>query len=296
MRKELDLELTALACVDPRVALVVADLGPFSSFREQHPSKFYNVGVAEANSVGLAAGLASEGRRVFLFGVAGFTIYRAFEQLKFDIGYWKQPVCVIGTGFGWKYFRLGRGHHAPDDFAMMQLIPNFRFFAPATAKSLGMFVRQGYNMPCYIRLGEGLPPVKIPPPAVGLHLRLIALGELQKRCISAVQRVRALGWDVGLTSIEELSPEGVVCLLGKPTQSPPLFVVEDHVRIGGIGDLIRNCGYPVADHLFLPTDVERISNSEEELVTSYGFDSASLEDRMIRILRKTTLANGVPEA
>ena len=126
MRDQLDNTLVRLAEKDDRVRLVVADIGRFREYSRRYPERLINVGVAEANAVGVAAGLASEGLRVFIYSVAGFIIHRGLEQIRYSIGFWNQPVCLFGTGFGWQYCFIGRGHHAPMD---TNLLPGIAFLS-----------------------------------------------------------------------------------------------------------------------------------------------------------------------
>jgi len=277
MRNELDKILTGIATFDKSLCIVVSDLGSFRLFRDSHPDRFINVGVSEQNSVGIAAGLASEGKRVILFGVSGFTIYRGFEQIKFSIGYWKQPVIVVGTGFGWNFYRIGRGHHSPDDIALMSLIPNMKIFAPIDASSLPDIIEKSKGNPSYIRLGLGIESTiyeKIP--RTGSDLQVIALGEMAKRVSSAVNKLYKMGIKIGLLGIEELSIAEIRQLLNKYGSKAKRIVIEDHIKLGGLGMMIMEAGYHIDHHLYLPINVEEVTTTENELLEYYGFDEVSL--------------------
>jgi transketolase len=279
MRDTLDVALAGRAARDGSVVLVTADLGSFRTFRSVAPERFFNVGVSEPLSVSFAAGLASEGWAVFLYTVAGFTLYRAWEQLKFAVGYWRQDVTVIGTGFGWRYHMIGHGHRTPDDIAMARLIPNMRVLAPATDDSLRAMVAEGTGGPRFIRLGEGLRVSKAPPRDGSVVVA--ALGDTWVRCIDPVTELRTKGADLGLVAIEDFDDPHLVELTSSRT---PIIVVEDHVSIGGLADRLRSLGGNVVAHHHLPINVSRITDTEEDLLAAYGFRTCDLTTWLAKVL------------
>jgi len=275
----LDVALAERAVKDESVVLVTADLGSFRTFRGVAPERFFNVGVAEPLSVSFAAGLASEGLAVFLYTVAGFTLYRAWEQLKFTVGYWRQDVTVIGTGFGWRYHIIGHGHRTPDDIALARLVPNMRVLAPATDDSLREMVAEGTGGPRFIRLGEGLK-VDEAPPRDGAVV-VAALGDTWVRCIDPVTALRTQGADLGLVAVEDFDDPRLVELSSSGT---PIVVVEDHVSIGGLADRLRSLGGHVVAHHHLPINVTRITDTQEDLLATYGFRTCDLTAWLAKVL------------
>ena len=149
MRQSADEILTELAYEDTNIRLIIVDIGEFPLFEKNHADKFLNIGVAESNAPGIAAGLASEGMRVYIYGVSGFLLYRAFEQIKISIAYWKQPVTILGSGFGWKYSFIGRGHFTPDDIAIMRLMPNMEILTPCKEETLKSMLYKKTDNPRY---------------------------------------------------------------------------------------------------------------------------------------------------
>jgi len=280
MRKELDKYLTEIAHSDPNLYVVVPDLGSFKLFSSQFPERFINVGVAEQNSVGISAGIADEGKRVILNSVAGFTIYRAFEQIKYSIGYWNKSVTIIGTGFGWRYHQIGRGHHAPDDIALMRLIPNMKIYTPVDAKTIAKILQTSLNSPKYIRLGEGINSEKSRVSEFG-DIIIVALGEIKKRCIRVANELHDSGYNIGLIGIEEISFDYLKKKLIAVKNITKLIIIEDHVEIGGLGDMIRNLGYTIDAHICLPINTEEITTEDEKLVEYYGFDTQSIKKTIL---------------
>src|SRR5207253_5232671 len=121
MRKALAESLVQLAAQEPRLMFLTGDLGfqMFDEFKERYPGRYVNVGVAEAQLVCCAAGLALEGWRPVIYSIASFATGRAFEQLRVSVAYPGLPVVVIGAGGGYTYASSGVTHHAVEDLALM---------------------------------------------------------------------------------------------------------------------------------------------------------------------------------
>ncbi|MBN9299412.1 MAG: hypothetical protein J0I41_20595 [Filimonas sp.] len=151
-------QLIAEAEKNDKVFLLVGDLG-FSvvePFAEAFPDRFLNVGIAEQNMAGIAAGLAKEGYCVFIYSIGNFPTLRCMEQIRYDICYHNLNVKVIAVGGGYAYGALGASHHATEEVGMLRIIPNMIVCAPADpqeAKAVTTFVT-AHNGPCYIRLGK----------------------------------------------------------------------------------------------------------------------------------------------
>src|SRR6266478_3704602 len=124
--------VTALAENDERVHLIVGDLGfgVVENFAERFPNRFVNVGVAEQNMTGIAAGLALSGKIVFTYSIANFPILRCLEQVRNDICYHAANVKVVAVGGGLAYGSLGATHHATEDLAIMRVLPQMVVVAP----------------------------------------------------------------------------------------------------------------------------------------------------------------------
>src|SRR5215472_10399304 len=121
-----------LAAHDRRIMLLVGDLGfgVVTRFKTELPDQFVNVGVAEQNMAGLAAGLALSGRIVFTYSIANFPTIRCLEQIRNDICYHDCDVKIVAVGGGLAYGSLGMSHHATEDIAVMRALPNMTVLAP----------------------------------------------------------------------------------------------------------------------------------------------------------------------
>jgi len=159
-------ELMRIAGEDPRVVLIVGDLG-FSvveGFAERFGPRFINAGIAEQNMMGLAAGMASEGFRPFVYSIANFPTFRCAEQIRNDVDYHRLPVTIVTVGGGLAYGNLGYSHHAVQDYGLMRLLPHMTLAAPGDPMQVRACMRwiHANAGPAYLRLGKAGEPVMHP--------------------------------------------------------------------------------------------------------------------------------------
>ena len=150
--------LTQLAKKDDTVFLITPDMGysVLEKFRDEFPNQFLNSGIAEQNTISVAAGLASSGYTVFVYSIIPFVTMRCFEQVRLDLAYNNTNVKLVGIGAGLTYGSLGASHHAIEDIAIMRSIPNMTVLCPGDPIETRELVKRSYekNGPVYIRLGK----------------------------------------------------------------------------------------------------------------------------------------------
>ena len=158
MRNKFIEELVAAARVNPKIALVVGDLGysVIEPFVQEFPERFINVGVAEQNMMSMAAGMASEGYHVFVYSIANFPTFRCAEQIRNDVAYHNLSVTTVVVGGGLAYGALGYSHHAVQDYALMRAMPNMMIAAPGDPVEVSAIMQYLVSNPgpSYIRLGK----------------------------------------------------------------------------------------------------------------------------------------------
>ena len=210
--------------------------------RDAFGDRFVNVGVAEQNMIGVAAGIARSGMRVIAYSIAPFATWRAAEQVKVDVGLNRLPVCIVGNGAGYGYGYMGPTHHAIDDIAVMSAA-GFRCAAPAFDHQVGEFL-SGWDGPMYLRLGldesAGLDmerpsvPAGITPVLHGRSGHVIALGSLVSSAVRAFMdrpiETRPTVWQCVELPVVSL-PDG----LSEFGQGEHVMVVEEHIQSGGLG-------------------------------------------------------------
>lgn len=158
MRTTFISELCELARLDKNIVLIVGDLGynVVEDFANEFPERFFNAGIAEQSMAGMAAGLASEGFKVFVYSIANFPTFRAAEQIRNDIDYHNLSVTVVAVGGGLAYGNLGYSHHAVQDFGLMRLFPNMVIASPGDPNEVKACLRRIVELggPHYLRLGK----------------------------------------------------------------------------------------------------------------------------------------------
>ena len=158
MRKQFVSTLTEIAATDDRVVLLTADLGfmVLEPFAQRHPDRFFNIGVAEANMISVAAGMAREGFIPFCYSIATFASMRGYEQFRNGAVLHNLPVRIVGIGGGFAYGSAGFTHHAMEDIALMRVQPNVGIVVPADDAQVDRALRDHYARPepMYLRLAK----------------------------------------------------------------------------------------------------------------------------------------------
>lgn len=179
MRNSFARFITEKTLEDKSIKLIVGDIGfrIFDDFREKHPKNFLNAGIAEQNMISVAAGMASEGSKAFVYTITPFLVMRAFEQIRVDIGINNQPCVLVGVGGGLAYDKLGPTHHAYEDLALMQSIPQMNIFVPFDPVSTIDCLEQAYEKisqtPSYVRLSKGGEPTILPLQKISKNIYLL---------------------------------------------------------------------------------------------------------------------------
>src|SRR2546430_5284860 len=163
MRNAFATEITSLASEDERLVLLSGDIGNklFDGYKEKFPERFFNCGVAEANMMGMAAGMALSGMRPITYTITPFTTTRCFEQIRVDVCYHNVPVIIVGVGGGLSYASLGATHHSCEDIALLRMLPNMTVICPGDAIEVRGALRAAlrHDGPVYIRLGKKGEPI-----------------------------------------------------------------------------------------------------------------------------------------
>jgi transketolase len=243
-------EITRLGKEDPRVVLLSGDIGNklFDRFKEQNPSRFFNCGVAEANMMGVAAGLALNGLRPVVYTITPFTTTRCFEQIRVDVCYHDAPVIIVGTGAGLSYAELGPTHHSLEDLAILRTLPGMTVLAPCDAVELRGLLRAALRStgPVYMRIGKkGEPIVHEPPPELvigraitvrpGGRVCFISTGNIMPVVLEAATTLEAEGISSRVESFHTVKPLDEERLAEVFASVALVVTVEEHGCIGGLG-------------------------------------------------------------
>lgn len=144
---------------DKTIFLLVADmgLGLVEPFEKEFPDRFLNVGIAEQNMIGVAAGLCNLGFKPVCYTISNFIVHRCFEQIRNDVCLHNYPITLVGVSTGFDNGLLGATHHVIDDYGCMKVFPNMQIYSPSTMSSIKLVIEDVFsnNKPAYIRIGKG---------------------------------------------------------------------------------------------------------------------------------------------
>lgn len=278
MRKWVDRYLSELADSDENVRLLIADVGDFPVFSKLHPDKFINIGVSESNCINVAAGMASTGLRVFVYGVSGFFLYRAYEQFKYSVSNWQQPITFIGVGFGWKYYNIGVGHFTPDDIALCRLIPNMRIFTPYCLSQLKrQLFEQSKNSLCYLRITANIiDEIFESNCPMGNYDGdiILSYGEMSNVAILVGQRL-ASKQAMNVILLDEVS-DSKITELAFHLKERRIITIEDQCYYGTVACALSRHGIITHKSYMLPIKPIGVSDSRESLLKMYKLDVDSI--------------------
>ena len=241
---------------DSKIIVVTSDSrgsGKLVPFGKELPQQIVEVGIAEQNLVGISAGLSASGKKVFAESPASFLTARSLEQIKADIAYSDQPVCLVGISAGISYGQLGSTHHSIHDFAVMRCINNMTIVAPADNFEASEVIKQAvnYNHPLYIRYGKkpmlnihsGKTQFQIGKAIIieeGEDVALIATGETVQRAFLASQILKENNINSTIVSMHTIKPFDSETFLKIAKKSKVIVSIEEHSEFGGLGEQCAN--------------------------------------------------------
>lgn len=289
-----DKDIMVLAC-DSRGS---ASMG---NFAKEYPEQFVEIGIAEQNAVGVAAGLATCGKKPYVASPACFLSMRSVEQVKVDVAYSKTNVKLIGISGGVSYGALGMTHHSLQDIAVMRAIPDIAVILPAdrfeTEKMVEALVN--YNGPAYIRIGRN--PVedvyenencnfeigKGNIMCEGNDITIIATGETVKPAIDASKLLSAEGIGCRVINMHTIKPLDNDVIIKAAKETKGIITVEEHSVFGGLGAAVSEVvsqENPVKMKIIGIKDEAPITGNSKEVFNYYGLTAANLVIEAKKIL------------
>jgi len=250
MRDAFAREMTALAAERTDVTLLSGDIGNrmFDRFKQVAPERFLNCGIAEANMMSLAAGMALSGLRPVIYTITPFTTTRCLEQIRVGVAYHQAPVVIVGTGSGLSYAELGPTHHSLEDMAILRTLPGLNVLAPADSAELVAQLREALNSPnpTYIRIGKkGEPPLHSDAAQLGIgkanllrdgaDLLVVGVGPILGEALKAAEAIAAEGCSVAVASLGGVKPLDDAFLKSMAERFPRWLSLEEHGITGGVG-------------------------------------------------------------
>jgi transketolase len=296
--------LLELASQDHDVLVVTSDSrgsGKLTHFGEILPDQVVELGIAEQNVIGVSAGLASAGKKVFAASPASFITARSFEQIKNDVAYSDQPVKIIGISAGVSYGALGATHHSVHDFAALRAIYNITIIAPAdnfeTRETIKAIVNATH--PVYVRLGKA--PIahvhaegdtftigKAAQIQDGHDLSFIACGEAVPIATAAAELLAAESVACRVLSMHTIKPLDEEAVLRAAGETGAIITVEEHSVFGGLGEacaaVLMQHGNGLPFKIVGFPDEYMVTGSQREIFNHYGISTNGLAETARQLL------------
>ena len=277
--------------------------GKLTQFGETLPDQIVELGIAEQNVIGISAGLASAGKKVFAASPACFITARGFEQIKNDVAYSDQPVRIIGISAGVSYGALGATHHSLHDYAALRAVHNITIIAPADNFETRETIKAIHNVahPVYVRLGKA--PIahvhaegssftigKAAFIQDGRDLTFIACGETVPIAVEAAQHLAAEGVTCRVLSMHTLKPLDEEAVRKAAQETRAIITVEEHSVHGGLGEacaaILMQQGARVPFKIVGFPDEHMVSGSQKEIFNHYGISANGLAETARQLLSK----------
>lgn len=288
--------LMGLAKDDENIYVLTSDSrgsASMTNFANEFPKQFVEVGIAEQNLIGIAAGLATTGKKCFAASPACFLTMRSIEQVKVDVAYSNTNVKLIGISGGVSYGALGMSHHSLQDIAVMRAIPNMDIFLPADRFETEKLVRElvKYDKPAYIRIGRN--PVddvyestdfnfqigKANVMREGKDITIIATGETVKPAIEASDELKELGIKCRVLNMHTIKPLDEEAIIKAAKETGNIITVEEHSIYGGLGAAVSEVvvqNAPVPMKIVGIKDEAAITGTSKEIFNYYGLSKENL--------------------
>ncbi|MBU3108108.1 transketolase family protein [Clostridium gasigenes] len=292
--------LAQLAKINENVVVLDADLSKSTKtadFKEVCPERFFNMGIAEANMMGVAAGLSTCGKIPFVSTFAMFAAGRAFEQIRNSLCYPRLNVKVCATHAGLTVGEDGASHQAIEDLALMRSIPNMTVICPADDVETEAAIKSiaEFDGPCYVRLGR-LPVSTINDAKTyefklgkgvtlkeGNDVTIIATGIMVQTALEASDILANEGINARVINIHTLKPLDTELLVNAAKETNAIVTVEEHSIIGGLGSAVAEAlgeEYPVPVLKVGVNDVFGESGKPEELLKAYGLTAEAIVEKV----------------
>lgn len=297
--------LLALGAENPEVVVLDADLSKSTKtadFGKKYPERFFNMGIAESNLLGTAAGLAAAGKIPFASTFAIFAVGRAFEQIRNSIAYPKLNVKIAATHAGITVGEDGGSHQAIEDVAIMRAVPNMVVLVPADGEETRQVILAAakYNGPVYIRMGRLAVPLlfgedyhfeigKANVLKEGTDVAIMANGVMVSMALEAAAELAAEGISVSVVNVASVKPLDAETIVRVAKQTKAVVTAEEHNIIGGLGGAIAEV---LGERLSTPMvrvglkDTFGESGRPQELLEKYGLTKGDLIKAVHEVLAK----------
>ena len=299
-------ELIKKSKTDKDVYLVTADLGfkSFEVFREQFPERFINLGVAENNMIGVGTGMALQGKKVFVYSILPFLVFKCLEQIRNNICHNNLNIKLIGGGGGFSYSVQGISHNTSEDLSIMRSLPNMSVYNPGSKieTELAMHAIFDTQGPSFIRLGkapendyyEKKPQYKIGDGLLiknGNDLTIFCSGNITEVVMDVRNKLKSNNINAKIVSLICLKPINSKSIISQ-ISSKNVVTIEEHSEMGGLGTAIaeilmnNKLSHISFQKIALQDRCHKEIGSHNYLRKLNGLDSDSIVKKIIELIKK----------
>ena len=297
--------LAELGRTNPNVVALCADLTgslKMDAFLKENPERFFQIGIAEANMMGIAAGMTIGGKIPFTGTFANFSTGRVYDQIRQSIAYSQKNVKICASHAGLTLGEDGATHQILEDIGMMRMLPNMTVIVPADFNqtkqaTIAIADHQG---PVYLRFGRPVMPIFIKPDAPfiigkadvikeGNDVTIIACGHLVWKSIEAIKTLEERGISVELINMHTIKPLDEAAILASVAKTKCVVSAEEHMINGGLGEAISQVlsrNLPVPQEFVGVDDSFGESGAPMELMTKYGIDTQNIISAVLKVLAR----------
>ncbi len=290
---------------NPNVVALCADLTgslKMDAFKDENPDRFFQVGIAEANMIGMAAGMTVGGKIPFTGTFANFSTGRVYDQIRQSVAYSNKNVKICASHAGLTLGEDGATHQILEDIGMMKMLPNMCVIVPCDYEQTrqATLAIADHVGPVYLRFGRPVMPIITPETAKfeigkadvlieGTDVTIIACGHLVWKSIEAAQKLEAQGVSVELINMHTIKPLDVNAILKSVQKTGCVVTAEEHMINGGLGDSVAQV---LVQNFLAPQEYVGVndtfgeSGNPMELMTKYGIDTDNVVEAALKAIKR----------
>ena len=297
--------LTELGKTNPNVVALCADLIgslKMNDFKENHPDRFFQVGIAEANMMGIAAGLTIGGKIPFTGTFANFSTGRVYDQIRQSIAYSDKNVKICASHAGLTLGEDGATHQILEDIGLMKMLPGMTVintcdYNQTKAATIAIADHEG---PVYLRFGRPKVPVFMPTDQPfeigkaivlneGTDVTIVATGHLVWESLQAAEKLESEGISVEVINIHTIKPLDEESILKSVSKTGCIVTAEEHNKFGGLGESVARClaeNNPIPQEFVAVNDTFGESATPSQLMEKYNINDEAVVDAVMEVLKK----------
>ncbi len=297
--------LLELGRTNPNVVGLCADLTgslKMDAFEKEFPERFFQIGIAEANMIGMAAGMTIGGKIPYTGTFANFSTGRVYDQIRQSVAYSQKNVKICASHAGLTLGEDGATHQILEDIGMMRMLPNMTVIVPADhnqTKQATIAIAE-HNGPVYLRFGRPVVPIFVHPDAKfiigkadvlteGTDVTIIACGHLVWKSIEAAQELAAMGISAEVINMHTIKPLDEKAILDSVRKTKCVVTAEEHMLNGGLGEAVSQVltrNFPAPQEYVGVNDSFGESGTPDELMVKYGLDTVNIVEAAKKVIAR----------